>query len=347
MRLVTLALLGAALTGCVATRTRELSEAPKSAKQALLNAVGVFDGMSKLPAADALADLEDFQKEGSLKEQDLIDELMPSLDRLTQKDVKIDQGDYRTVLSVMDRMTLLYPDDFDLQLRLTQSMAAVERALGPDSGGSGVTNARLLAARFSGQARAHELLGRLTVESDGALIEAVRSYARCLDLDPSNAKCKDGLKATAKAYTQPKCTVFHKDRLGLYAATEKPAGKTKAQGRKVVVDKQTLYLEREPGLTGADVQEMVKAGDRTDAGVDVILTPRGSARFADLTARLAGKGFLVIMVDGKAKSAPKVMSAVETGRFRLAEAVDMKRLCKKMEGDKLPPDLAGKVAGIR
>ncbi len=340
MRLLKLPLLLLLASGCVLSRTRDPSETPQTAKQALLNAVGVFDGMSKLPAADALADLEDFQQDGPLKEQELIDQLMPVLDRLTQKDVKVDQGDYRTVLSVMDRMTLLYPDDFDLQLRLTQSMAAVEKSIGPDSGGSGVTNARLLASKFSGQARAHELLGRLTTETDGPAIEAVRAYARCMELDPAATRCKDGFKAAATVFTQPRCTEFHNARFGLHAATDKQDMKAKAAKTKVVVSGQTLYMERMPGVSGSDVEEIV-------GGVDVVLTPRGAARFAELTGRLAGQDFLVVMVDGKARNAPKVMSAVETGRFRLATPVDMKRLCKKMEGEKLPPDLAKSYEAVR
>lgn len=341
MRLLKFVLLTSLVTGCVMSRTRDPSETPKTAKQALLNGVGVFDGHSKVPPADALADLEDFEHGASLKEQQLIDELLPVLDRLREKGAKIDQSDYRTVLSVMDRMTLLYPDDFDLQLRLTQSMAAVEKTLGPGVDGSGVTNARLLAHKFADQARAHELLGRLTVASDGPVIEALRAYARCLELEPSNGACKDGFKTAAKAYTQPKCTQFHKDRFSLNAAIDKPDPKSKLARKKITVNGQTLFMEKTPAVTGLDVDEIVATGTGQDQGVDIILSPKGAARFADLTARLAAeKGYLVISFDGKPKGAPKVMSAIDSGRLRMSgEKINLKRLCKKMEAEKLPADL--------
>lgn len=179
----------------------------------------------------------------------------------------------------------------------------------------------------------------------------MRAFARCLELDPSELKCKEGLKTTAAAYQRPRCSSFKKEAFGLHAATDRAPGKGKAKTarRQVKVGGQTYFMERSPAVSGTDVDEVFESGAGQDKKIEVTLSPRGSARFAEITGRLAQEqAFLVIMVGGKPQSAPKVMSAIETGKFLLSgEGFDMKKLCKKMETPKLPPDVAKAYEAIK
>lgn len=343
-------LLALALPGCVMSRTErsdrptEVAEPARSAEQAILEALALFTGEGqRTSAAAALSGLERHADASDPTERELIATLTPVVGKVASGSAPLAAADYRSLADVMERMAARRPADFEVQYAMVRGMRAMDTALrdaGAETSATSENRARNLAARFPSQARAQAHLAQTLETSDET--GAMRSYARCLRLDPSAPACKSGLKAVTERYQEPRCTKVSPAKFAVHPAFEANAATAKS-GRRglkpIKVDKRQLLMEIKPALTGQDVDEVQASGD----GLTLTLSPKGTAALAAVTARLAERqGFLAILVGGKVHTAPQVMSSVETGTLRL-EGVAQSRLCTKLERRPLPPDVAGVV----
>lgn len=339
------------LASCIATRsgTSDVSSTAASAQEALLDALGVFGGQrvrgEVAGPAVALAGLEEHDDAEDPSERDMIAALIPIMTRLTDGKSTPSPADYRTVKDMMSRMASKHPGDFEIQYAMTTGMAAVEIALkdaGADDDTASKTRARALATKFPSQAKAHAHLGQVLAaigDEEGAL----ESYARCLKLDPGVAACKSELKQLADRYRRPRCTSVAAKRFGLHAAYAANATTAK-HGRKglrpITVDKRQLLMETKPALDGKAVEEAEVGTDTKRNEIILTLTPLATAKLSEITAALAERqGFLAIVVDGKVKGAPQVMSTIES-RTLTALDIPLEKLCAKMERRTLPVGIA-------
>jgi hypothetical protein len=337
------------LTSCVLTRTEPDDAtsvaASRSPKLALQNALGVFDGTSRVKPGGALMALRAQRDDATGNEHELIKDMIPILERAVTGPQAVKRSDYAVVKQSFERMSALYPDDFDVQLQSAAGSYALSRVVG---GGSGeeATNAdaqkRALAltTRFPVQARAHAHRGRILADTGGDALDAMRAYAHCRELDAAGTLCKRELSLLAAEYTRARCRRFDTKRFALHAAHDK----AQKGARRMTLGDQLYYMQPKPALTGADVSDMQEIGGT--AGQEGIyrlwLTPRGAGKFAALTETLAREqGYLIVMVSGHAVQAPRVMSAIESGEIQVsAPRARMDGLCRQAERNQLPTDIA-------
>jgi hypothetical protein len=365
------------VTGCVATRdqtTIETGERPtgvspeaSEAAEALDRGFALAAGTSAPNAEETLKALRDAEEDAPAKEKALIQELRPILTRLVANPNSFTMNDQKALTSLIERAGALWPDDFERQLKVAvtlDQLALVARSLG-EGGGEGaegaadsssanaaVKRAQTLVDKFPSQARAHGHLGQVLSTTGGDELAAMRSYVRCLSLAPGNAPCKTGLGALAEDWTRPRCVGFAKDRFALHPAwpASSPGVRRAIKLKDVSLpadhpggEPLKLLMDPRPALTGADVQDLaVLDAGGGEKNYQVWLTPQGAGKFAAVTETLVQEGgHVAILVDKKAVSAPRVMSAIDSGSLQLTGSVgDLTKLCKKMERRMLPDEIA-------
>lgn len=347
---VTLLLSTALTSGCVMTRTDRSPESSREAitsEQAIINGLTVMTGLpagSRVSPEQALADLQDHEDATDPKEKDMIGTLVPVITKVVDAEGSITPDEYRRVYDVMERMADMRPNDFEVQYAMATGMTAMASSLksaGGDVPQTGETRAKNLASKFPTQARAYAHLGATVAPIDEEL--AMRSYARCMKLDPGIVGCKTGLIAVAGRFQEPRCTKVDAKRFSLHPAYAPNAATAKA-GRKglkpIKLGKRQLLMTAKAAIDGSSIEEAVGNNDLQDPNVTVTLTPQATAKLAEVTAELAERqGFLAIVIDGKAQSAPQVMSPIESGVV-VVSGVALSKLCSKLEKRTLPPDIA-------
>lgn len=348
MRIFPLWLILSVMPACVMSRTERGSDSPQeilSPDETIQAAAALIAGTgSRRTPSQVLANLERHGGSPEAEERETMQALTPLVEKLAEgKELTTD--DYRTAKVVMSKAAARRPNDFATQHGMTVAITAVEslmQARGEDGSNGRESRAKELVARFPGQALAHAHLGQVTDDVDPAL--AMRSFARCIKLDPGVVACKDGLKASAARYQEPRCAQISAKKLAFHAAYLPNAATAKA-GRKglkpIKVDSRQLLMETKASLDGTAVDDAQQSGEGKDTSVTLTFSPQGAATLAAQTTRLAERqGFLVIMVEGKVHAAPQVMSPIESGTVRMS-GVTLVRLCTKLEARPLPPDVAG------
>jgi hypothetical protein len=338
-----------ALTSCVLTRSEPYDAtsvaASRSPKLALQNALGVFDGTSRVKPGGALMALRAQRDDATGNEHELIKDLIPILERTVSGPQAVKRSDYAVVKKSFERMSALYPDDFDVQLQSAAGSYALSRVAGGDSpeeatNADAQKRALALTTRFPGQARAHAHRGRILADTGGDTLDAMRAYAHCRELDAAGTLCKRELNLLAEEYTRSRCRRFDTKRFALHPAHDK----VKKGARRMTLGDQIFYMDPKPALTGADVSDMQEiSGTAGKEGIYRLwLTPKGAGRFAALTTTLAqDQGYLIVMVSGHAVQAPRVMSTIESGELQVtAPRARMDGLCRQAERNKLPADIA-------
>jgi hypothetical protein len=244
-----------------------------------------------------------------------------------------------------------HPEDFDLQLATTKGLDFIgnilhsnaTKASSPEEEGSGAPNALSralsLVGKFPNQSRAHAHLAEVLAVSGGDQVTAMRSFVRCLQLDPNNRDCRSGLKSLAAEYSRPRCREYKQSGFAVHRAGVKAAG---SKSRKFTVDKLELFIDGSPLLTGVDIAEVVAASSNPAQSL-VTLKPNAAARFEVQTEDVAKtEGYLVILLNGKAVGAPRVLSPVSNGQLSLSvSGSKLDGVCKSFDTRKLPADVVG------
>lgn len=325
-----LALIALFLTACTVTKPSANEPGPGSAatpRDAALHALGLINATDlaagEAPTPDGVrADLAGARKAAQGAEAQALEALQAAL-------AGIAAGDAKALSTALTETQKAFPTDFEIQLRTTTTLAVLE-------GSAPLPAAQALAQKFPNEARAQAHLAAVTAAESRDSLAAMRSYARCLELTPNARSCRTGFNTLAASYTTPRCTELAATALALHPAFTAKTGKAT---QPATVADQKLFMEPAPAITGSDVSQVTEVG----GDVAIWLTPTGAARFAELTRALAQtQGFLVMIVSGKTVAAPKVMSAIDSGRIQLtkAQGVSLKSLCKKIDVRALPDDLA-------
>ena len=125
----------------------------------------------------------------------------------------------------------------------------------------------------------------------------------------------------------------------MHRAGVKAAG---SKSRKFTVDKLELFIDGSPLLTGVDIAEVVAAPSSPSQSV-ITLKPNAAARFEAQTEDVAKtEGYLVILLNGKAVGAPRVLSPVSNGQLSLSvSGPKLDGVCKSFDTRKLPADVVG------
>ncbi len=344
-------------SSCVAVRTGQDGEPSgasrnKSAKQSLLAGFQLFNGAVERAPETVLADLEEARSSASGDELKAIDTLLPILgDQVHHQPVS--PAAERLLGKLLQQYGKEHPEDFEVQLTVAKGLDRVETDLqtGSGSGSSGdgdtstpaatVTRALTLSGTFPNQSLAHEYLAKVLASAGGDQLSGMRSYVRCLQLDPNSVPCRNGLKLMAAEYTQPICVEYAKSKFSVQRAYSQ-AKRLGARATSVTLMGQKLYLDPRLALTGGDIQEISKAATKGDDSWLVTLTPEGAQRYFTLTTELASKqDFALIRINGKAVSAPRVLSPVDGGQLSITlGGFDPAKLCQQNRRRSLPPDLA-------
>ena len=345
-----LPLLGA----CVLMRNGTDSDpatAKKTAPESLLAAVQLLGGGVGQQGQSVLEDLNAAETTANTGELYAIKKLRPLIEQLQEKDPSLKPRDYANAAKVMNIIARDHPEDFDLQLATTKGLdfignilhANATQARSPEEEGSGAPNALSralnLVGRFPNQSRAHAHLAEVLAVSGGDQVTAMRSFVRCLQLDPNNRDCRSGLKSLAAEYRRPRCREYKRDGFTVHRAGVKAVG---SKSRKFTVDKLELFIDGVPLLTGVDIAEVVSAPGSASQTV-VTLKPNAAARFEVQTEDLArADGYLIVLLKGTAIGAPRVLSPVSNGQLSLAvHGYKLDEVCKSFDVRKLPADVIG------
>ncbi|MBM4253775.1 MAG: hypothetical protein FJ146_17550 [Deltaproteobacteria bacterium] len=344
-----LPLLGA----CVLMRTAPDSDpaaAKKSAPEALLVAVQLLGGGVGEQAQQVLRDLDQAEATATPGELGAIKKLRPLVERLTASDPTLSAKDYARAARVMNLIARDHPDDFDLQLATTKALDFVGQILhssptqltSPEDERVGAPNALSralsLVGKFPSQSRAHAHLAEVLTASGGDQLTAMRSFVRCLQLDPNNKECRSGLRVLTKEYTRARCREYRSDAVTVYRA----APKAKGRGwQRVTVGKQILMMDKAPLLNGTDIAEVSDLPGQRGQSM-MTLRPAAAARFEGWTEEMAqNESYLVVQVAGKAVAAPRVLSAAGNGQLTLNVAsATVEKSCRLFERRRLPDDIA-------
>ncbi|HEY3357350.1 MAG TPA: hypothetical protein VGQ83_29135 [Polyangia bacterium] len=336
MRLAAVFLLLATL-GCGPTvRAPAPAATPASAPVRAPDLSGPL-GLIFSPAPDPaalLAKLEAARAAGPPAERALVDRLVRAL-RAVQGGAPPTSA-FRELLAVTRDLGRLYPDHFDTQLRVASTIgvaAASAEDLGLDAAAlrvEAVARARALALAFPREPRAHGQLGHTLWMSGAAPLEALRPYARCLDLDPAQASCRKAHRALVDSYERPRCeTADLRPDLAAHAAATAPPGQRMTFGGA------PLYLDATPIIARDDVVAAVLE----DADATLELTPGGRGRFTAATTRLAQSGGRIALVaGGRVLLAAQVMTPITGARLRIAGAA-LDALCARVEHRRVPAAL--------
>ena len=345
-----LPLLGA----CVLMRTGTDSDpaaAKKTAPESLLAAVQFLSGGVGQQAQSILEDLDRAETTANTGELYAIKKLRPLIEQLQEKDPSLKPRDNANAAKVMNLVARDHPEDFDLQLATTKGLDFIgnilhsnaTKASSPEEEGSGAPNALSralsLVGKFPNQSRAHAHLAEVLAVSGGDQVTAMRSFVRCLQLDPNNRDCRSGLKSLAAEYSRPRCREYKQSGFAVHRAGVKAAG---SKSRKFTVDKLELFIDGSPLLTGVDIAEVVAASSNPAQSL-VTLKPNAAARFEVQTEDVAKtEGYLVILLNGKAVGAPRVLSPVSNGQLSLSvSGSKLDGVCKSFDTRKLPADVVG------
>ncbi len=341
------------LGACVLMRTTTDSDpatARKSAPEALLVAVQLLGGGVGEQAQQVLKDLDQAESTASTSELSAIKKLRPLVERLTEADPTLSAKDYSNAAKVMNLIARDHPDDFDLQLATIKALDFVGQILhssstqvnSPEDEGAGAPNAMSralgLVGKFPNQSRAHAHLAEVLAASGGDQLTAMRSFVRCLQLDPNNKECRSGLRAVTREYGRARCREYRADAVTVHRAVPKAKGRN---WQRVVVGKQSLMMDKVALLDGRDIAEVAEVpGQRSQSMIT--FRPSAAAKFEGWTEELAqSESYLVIKVGGKAVAAPRVLSSAGSGQLAVSVASStVDKSCKLYERRRLPDDVA-------
>jgi hypothetical protein len=332
------------------TTDSDPSTSKKSAPEALLVAVQLLGGGVGEQAQQVLKDLEQAESTATPGELGAIKKLRPLVGRLTESDPTLSAKDYAGAARVMNLIARDHPDDFDLQLATTKALDFVGQILhssatqltSPEDEGAGAPNAMSralsLVGKFPSQSRAHAHLAEVLAASGGDQLTAMRSFVRCLQLDPNNKECRSGLRALTREYSRARCREYRPEAVTVHRATKKAKGRG---WQRIVVGNQNLMMDKSALLTGRDVAEVSDIPGQRGQSL-ITLRPSAAALFEGWTQEMAQtESYLVVQVAGKAVATPRVLSAADSGQLtvNVASAV-VDKSCRLFERRRLPDEIA-------
>ena len=344
------------LCSCVAARHGQDGEPSaasrsKSAKQSLLAGLQCFNGATDRAPSAVLSDLDDSRAFASSEELKAIGTLQPILSGQVNHQ-PLSPAEERLLGILLQQFGKDHPEDFEVQLTVAKGLDRVERDLQTRIGGgttgdgesftpaATVLRALTLVGAFANQSRAHEYLAFMLTSAGGDQLSGMRSYLRCLQLDPGSIPCRTGFKLMAADYTQPKCVEYSRGKFSVQRAYSQ-AKRLAIGAASVTVQGQKLYTDPRLSLTGSDIQEISPASAPSDHTWVVTLTPSGAQHYFSLTSELAAKqDYALIRIDGIPVAAPRVMSPVDSGQLSIPHAgINPAKICQKTQRRSLPPDL--------
>ena len=354
--LVAVLLLLLQQSGCVAARYGDGSEpsgASRSttAKQSLLAGFQLFNGALERAPTQVLGDLDEARGGASGEELKAIDTLKPLLeDQLSHQ--PISPASERLLGRLLQQFGKEHSDDFEVQLTVAIGLDRIDKDLQATTGHeavgdsdsitstSSVVRALTLVGAFPNQSRAHAYLAKMQASAGGDQISGMRSYVRCLQLDPNSVPCRTGFKLMAAEFTKATCTAYSPAKFSIQRAYSQTKRGSKSTSL-VTLNDRRFYVDQRIALNGNDLQDISPAAASADDTWLVTLTPEGAQRYAALTSELAAKqDFVLIRIDGKAVSAARVFSTVDSGQLSIPRSgVDPAKLCQKSQRRSLPPDL--------
>ena len=348
------------LCGCIAARHGQEGEPSgaspnRSAKQSLLAGFQYFNGTADRTPAVVLGDLGESRDGASSEELKAIDALRPILGGLVNHQ-PLSPTDEGLLGKLLQQFGKEHPEDFEVQLAVAKGLDRVERDLQTRISGSAtgdsesftpaatVLRGLTLVGAFPNQSRAHEYLALMLASAGGDQLSGMRSFVRCLQLDPGSIPCRTGFKLLAADYIQPKCLEYGRSKFSIQRAYRQ-AKRLAAGATSVTVLGQKFYPDPRLSLTGSDIQEISPALAQSDHTWLVTLTPSGAQRYFSLTSELAAKqDYALIRIDGKPVAALRVMSPVDSGQLGIPQAgINPAKICQKTQRRSLPPDLTDAV----
>lgn len=277
-------------------------------------------------------------------------EVLPVLRKPNPTGAELEAG-LKGLLELLRGLAALHPNDVDVQVVLAASLSMVGtsvRNLGLDGTTYRAESLRLsraLVTRFPRSAKAHAQLGHtLALQTSDHGLDAMKHYARCLELEPTSARCRETLQALATDHRRPRCAGRDiESTVVLQQASVRPSpGAQKTTTR----DGQLLFLVGRPLFGASDIAYVIDHS----CGAAIVLSPAATKRFATATESLARQpgAQVALVVGGKVLTAPRLLEAIPGGRLVVCTGEDrapvLGQLCTRTSRPQLPPELE-KVAG--
>jgi hypothetical protein len=256
----------------------------------------------------------------------LIDSLIAAVGKL-QTGARSTPTDVTAVIEpyveLMRRWAAGAPRDFEVQWRVAShihSLGLQAEAAGhqhPELQADGLARARRIVDGWPKEAKAHALVASMVDD----VPTQIREFARCRELDPNEAFCRDNLNRLIEYTQQPRCEGGQIRRLALHAATETGYDKP-----------QKPTLEQAP-IVNSDVKQLARSTSDPN-GCEVTLTVAGTKRLSALTKKVADRNGWTVMVIEGVPQPPQKTSWIDKGRTNFPC-----QLCKTMSRPPLPPEL--------
>lgn len=339
-------------------------EAIPNSAEAILSGTEAFTGAGHDTPDVALSKLDAAWPASSEQERRIIDKLRILLAKINGDRWSLSATDYLELTKILSATAQIKPRDFSLQLRIASTIDAIEPLaaarpnssiesaprLSQNAANAAVMRAKNLRDAFPDEARAHAFFGRTLATSGQDDVGAIRSFGRCLELDPRNAACKVTLLALADEFQRPRCFAFKSGSISTYPAYVSPKGRGHLSLRKVKFRGQDFYLEKAPLLTEKDVEVGSESPGRLDGPNLLRFKLRRSAleRLEGESAALVAKrGDLATFLGQDLMQVTPVMSAVSQGLVIRTAGSKLKDLCLKLEQPPLPQEVERLIARFK
>ncbi|MGZ3660533.1 MAG: SecDF P1 head subdomain-containing protein [Bdellovibrionota bacterium] len=208
-----------------------------------------------------------------------------------------------------------------------------------------------LPKRFPHEPRAHFLNAKLLESEMGPPEEIIRSYKRCLELDPRDSWCGKSYSDAGNEYEATFCKGEDLDSsLGFYLSSPE----RNAQYPKTLrFQPKNIFVQKTPRLVGKDIARLrvVPPGPNQSGAVDELqieMTPAGARKLSDLTTNNVRK-FLAVAVKGRAILNASINTPVTGGLVVVTMGMDPKNgdraervfadACRKPTTRRVPRDL--------